>query len=403
MSTPLSVLAAELTWASDEDYPAGADPWSGTPTKVAPTTQSKETGFTPEEPMSAEQENYVLHGVCEVSKYLMDRFQNLPVLNFRPASTAVASFAHAAWDPINGHWLAASAAGTKVVRKSDDLGVTWSANEISALGGTPTCFRVAVSTVDGSAVVTTDAREVYERSSGGTWTRRSTAMPLAPDAGSFYEVVHNPISGGWIGFTAGATVLVFATSPDRAVWTSQTMTTAGVGNAQAAIAIDPVAGRVVVAQIPLPLASGNVETHTSATDGADFPVAAVVVNHGYTASVRLSLAWDARAELFVMVVCSLGVGTKVYTSPDASAWTLVETLASGHALLRVCIVGEVWATIKYSSGVAFSLDQGATWRNAQYNAEVFNHMSSSGNQFLLVGSGNVHAGLRSGPGGEVLT
>lgn len=50
-------MANEI-WASDANYPAGSDPWSGEPTKVAPTVGEIEDGHTPGVPVPAETENW---------------------------------------------------------------------------------------------------------------------------------------------------------------------------------------------------------------------------------------------------------------------------------------------------------------------------------------------------------
>jgi hypothetical protein len=50
-------MANEI-WSSDADYSAGSDPWSGTPTKAAPSLPEIAAGHTPGVPVPAEVENW---------------------------------------------------------------------------------------------------------------------------------------------------------------------------------------------------------------------------------------------------------------------------------------------------------------------------------------------------------
>lgn len=49
---------ANEPWASDANYPAGSDPWSGTPTKSAPSAGEIAAGHVPGVPDPAEVENW---------------------------------------------------------------------------------------------------------------------------------------------------------------------------------------------------------------------------------------------------------------------------------------------------------------------------------------------------------
>jgi hypothetical protein len=45
-------------WSTDTNYPAGSETWSGTPTKVAPSSGMRQSGHVPEQAPSAQIENY---------------------------------------------------------------------------------------------------------------------------------------------------------------------------------------------------------------------------------------------------------------------------------------------------------------------------------------------------------
>ena len=61
-------------WASDTNYPAGSDPWSGTATKANLTAETKARGMTPEGPFSAQQANRALHDLTEATNCRFDEY-----------------------------------------------------------------------------------------------------------------------------------------------------------------------------------------------------------------------------------------------------------------------------------------------------------------------------------------
>jgi hypothetical protein len=48
----------DATWATDANFPAGGNPWNGTPTKVAPTAGKQAEGWEPKEKPPAQIENW---------------------------------------------------------------------------------------------------------------------------------------------------------------------------------------------------------------------------------------------------------------------------------------------------------------------------------------------------------
>lgn len=58
------------TWASDTNYPAGAEPEAGTATKVAPTTGQDTIGWRPDQIPTAQEENYWKNLVYQWIQYL---------------------------------------------------------------------------------------------------------------------------------------------------------------------------------------------------------------------------------------------------------------------------------------------------------------------------------------------
>lgn len=57
-------------WSTDAAYPAGADPWSGTDTKVEPTSGVKATGAVPQVGFGAQQFNWLVDNLSNWINYL---------------------------------------------------------------------------------------------------------------------------------------------------------------------------------------------------------------------------------------------------------------------------------------------------------------------------------------------
>lgn len=60
-----------FSWATNVNHPAGSDPWSGQPNKVAPPLGQQETGFLPKEKPSAEKLNFMFHEITEGVKLIV--------------------------------------------------------------------------------------------------------------------------------------------------------------------------------------------------------------------------------------------------------------------------------------------------------------------------------------------
>jgi hypothetical protein len=212
--------------------------------------------------------------------------------------------------------------------------------------------------------------------------------------------------------------MLFASSPDRFTWTTRTLASFGVGgNALGRMAVDTTTGRVVLVNQPLPASDGKAEFSTSLVDGSDWPPTLAVVTHGFTSNVRMSLKWVAAtgtisgvvatSGLFIFTVGSTSGGSKVYISPNGSAWTLVCTLASA-TIIKVEAVGQLLLGAVWSNSMAFSLDFGATWKRTDFTMGTDNWsgaqcLAANGAQFLAIGDANVWPSLRVGRGFDALT
>lgn len=64
-------------WASDTSYPAGSDPWSGTPTRVEPDPADRAKGLVPGTRPPAQWLNWIFGGVSDWIAYLRDERDRL--------------------------------------------------------------------------------------------------------------------------------------------------------------------------------------------------------------------------------------------------------------------------------------------------------------------------------------
>lgn len=411
MSRPAAPSYLVEPFAPDTNYAAGGETWNSNATKVAPPGAAS-VGFEPNTGVAAQCLNYLhnrryVEGAAAKAKMVevFDYLGQGPALNFRVGAATVAN--HAAYNFATRSWMFAKA--TKTVEESVTAGqTTTGTNVLSALGGAANCLRVACA-ADGSAVVTTSTRDVYERSAAGTWTYRANSIPIAPEASNAYEIAYNPVTSKWLAFHAGVSSMVFASSPDRFTWTTQTLTSFAVsGNSLGRMAVDETTGRVVIVNQPLPASTGNAEFATSLSDGSDWPPTLSVVNHGFTTNVRMSLTWNKSSGLFVFTVGSTSGGSKVYTSSDGTAWTLVCTLTTA-AIVKVATLGELWLAAVWSNELAFSVDRGATWKRADFalGTDVLSGtpqcLVANGGQFLALTNANVWPSQRVGAGFSSLT
>ena len=62
-----------LDWATDTNYAAGASPWSGNPTKIAPPSGLTATGFVPSDPVAAQHMNSVIAQMRDWLAYLEEQ------------------------------------------------------------------------------------------------------------------------------------------------------------------------------------------------------------------------------------------------------------------------------------------------------------------------------------------
>jgi hypothetical protein len=73
----MSAPTDDTSWATDDDYAAGSDPWDGTATKVEPSSGRKASGFEPNQKPTAQEMNWWMHAVYLWIAYIGDFLANL--------------------------------------------------------------------------------------------------------------------------------------------------------------------------------------------------------------------------------------------------------------------------------------------------------------------------------------
>lgn len=215
-------------WASDLNYPAGAEPEAGTATKAAPTSGQATIGWRPNQIPTAQEQNYWMDLVADWIAYLdaADIAGNLKVTgnlwvtgtsqldgavtapnykyttaqtNYVPAGHAVSSYGHVLDAPTGGFWPLLTITGQLVypfaVRAGDRI----------------TAWRVYIDKISGAGTVTAQLRKfgntapgVYsETTIGGIASKATTAgveamaiSGLTEDVGITKGGYHVVVNGG---------------------------------------------------------------------------------------------------------------------------------------------------------------------------------------------------------------
>jgi hypothetical protein len=301
--------------ATDALYPAGADPWSASPTKVDPGTVAVAAGYQPNAKLPAQEYNWLLNRLGTWIDY-QDRLEaqnfGAPFEEFTSAGEKIRTdTAHnaIAFNPALKKYFVGGASAA-----DDQIPVVY-----TSVSGAPNTWD------DDSAPVRTPAGNTqtyrfvtdptgrllawiselgpgyfYLRTAGGVWSTASVNQPS-----SFVATVarYYPRSDTWlVGGAISSVPKIYSTTPSD-VWTSQTLTSATSGgitdlavSATHAVAIDDT-GEVWAA------AALGTWTYTSAASFSSRPTSVVFV----------------APEAVFWLLCEAG---HVYTSPDGVTWTL---------------------------------------------------------------------------------
>lgn len=378
------------SWATNANYPAGSDPWSAQPTKVA--HPGPLGGFVPAQGAAAEYFNYELNRIyatqtsekskiAELLNFIGQvQIQNWPYLESGDkGSPRVWCQGDADFDPIKGLWVSIaynSASGNRGY--TSPTGVTWSS--LGDFGNSNTSAAVVVDRDTGKYYATA-AGQIGDWD-GTTWTMIASGTGRILSTGKWFSS-----KAVFVGAESGPTTKI-STYTTAAGHTNRTVP----GTVTNALTWASAVGGSTMLAVPIEHAGANLVGMTT-TDGitwtaAAFPTIAAgesIQDVGYGNGVFMIAVSDS---------LDLTPDTKIYTSATGAAgsWTLVKTLTGKYVNALAC-TGSLWfaswgadSTSEYARGI-FSLDNGATWGvvegfNNRLSDNVRGRIANNGRQLL---------------------
>lgn len=356
---------AEITsvWSTDANFPAGAEPWNGTPTKVAPSAGEIAGGSKPDRRFPAAWYNWELNRNDRMLQYLdMIEVRNMgPRLTVGTGVLPTAAMANGyctAYDAYHGMLYALY--NLEMLKSNSDGAGTWS-DTTALIPGTISSGRgLAFNPTTGTGYMlgSNQAARSNPGSASSTWT--AVAVANISDARG---IIWDPYRGRFVAFGA-----VTGTHPG--IWTltdvaatQRTLTgAAGFSFPIYQLAAGP---------------NGLVAIHGTNTDFRVWTSPdgdTWTVNNPGIAAGSYWLDYDDGRDEFVLLS-----GGGVSTSPDGITWSYVGGVAVGSKLLNsptgICCFGGIWVVPGKTSivgeplttGLFYSRDRGTTWELGRHS------------------------------------
>jgi hypothetical protein len=354
-------------WATDALYPAGANPWNATPTKVTPSAGKLAEGWEPSEKPPAQFQNYWQNLIFSFLEYL----DGLDVLTWpepgaqegaiATGGNTAGDLAWAPWHP--ARWLY-HANNEDIVRLSANGGYTWTADY--TIGGGAViqgmAQRKGSGATDGSTAAIYEvggAGRVALTGIGDAWNNAAVtgSLNLRKVIGDDYLNVY--WAGGQI---AGPNPAIFRIADDNGgpTITIGTRHPPAVGN----VLVDTLAAG------PVYKIAGTLDTIYRWQDSDTASVAITYPDPGATEIADL-LYLKADGQ-FMFLACNTGVAdSRIYTSVDGATGTWVRRDVVGDVIRTseivhgsACVRGSIVACVVVRDGfrwLAYSRDLGANW------------------------------------------
>jgi hypothetical protein len=392
-------LTRPSDWATDANYAAGAEPWSGEPTKVEPSAGRKQTGHIPSEILPADWLNYLIADRGEKIEIVQTHFEatcDAFGLTITDANTDALA------EVINARALALALSNTEVlapnfagktatavhvfgaliiagfsdgaIYTSADNGATWSAQTSN------TTKKINAFADNGTIVVAVcDDREIVTSTDGVTWTARTsnaTGATIDIDCVVWDSTNALFIAAGDIDPTYG----YIGTSPDGTTWTKQTAHHTGTAVGFARIA----AGGGKACAI-----SQGAGTYVSfSTNGTTWGAAvdpSGIITHRDVLHVG--------GGVFAILGSGLSNALSATTS-DGAVFTLGTAAPSSSSGFGkgIAIDGALWGA---SSGYLYRSFNGLAWKRVAFRDASVGELSAFGLGRLWVVTGEVDQLVRS--------
>lgn len=391
MARPSGPSYTVPNWATTTNYPAGPDPWAGTPTKVlhpGPTG-----GFVPSQGGAAQHVNYNFNNAFATDQAAKTYFDT--ILDFVGQST-VQSFIRSSitdlvsqrlafcpvWNPIGREWVASSSEDTgpgdvSVMVRSFDGGLSWNRTDPIS---TPTKIprALAMNPATGTCAALSNTAEAFWGlpSNAHTWTAALSTGLTANAASVFTSLTYVPFLSGVGGFIA---IGYDATGAATKAIVTDGITLAGV---QAGVVPAGIlstcrywqADTSPTKYIAVPFDVLNVQDYIVCNGPGGTFTTGTFPGGMIGASERVrDIHYNPTLSLWMAVV---GNGTsftfRVYTSPDGVTWTLRGSPASTNLeAFSLRSSGTLWVIFgrRRVTGIEpgvpcvfYSTNEGVTWR-----------------------------------------
>lgn len=370
-------LTPPPTWATDANYDAGSDAWSGLPTKRAPSVGEQAKGKIPGQFFFAQVMNYLLNLYSAVMQVFVNHTEDSAAqfglvatdeyttvladsINVRAASLALAN-----WTLLTPNFGGATAksiayievgsAGGPVrlvvgctsgaVYTSDDYGSTWTSRtsnttkSINAWAYDSSQNVLVGVCADAEIITTTDGITYTARASGAAGTPDLLDVCWSSGHGLFIAVGEVDPTNAYVG-----------TSPTGATWTKRTFSVTGSNaNLVSVAASDNVTSRVVAVSATRAFLS---------TNGTSF-----------AAGVDISGIQDHERVVFLdnhdsqfLILGTDGTNSRSASSPDGITWNVGSNFGVGSTV-TAGLVAVPFAILGSSlPGACAFTTQGPTWR-----------------------------------------
>lgn len=386
-------------WATAEAlYPSSGNPWSTQPVSVAPVGDI----FTPNTKPGAQTLNFMFNAIGKDLVTMRNMSLGAALENWHAPVTASGLLASAswtviAWDDAHQMWVGGISDGTsngRVLTSTDGI-TTWTSR--STVLVSPCALASNASTI-----------VAYDAGSGGTGANAVTKITSAgntvtavPDlqnrnigtawwsaADSIYYLYVAHTTGG-----AGITVGTLISTPNGTTLTQLSVPTGWGANASTLTGFDHAQSPSFALVVFESFATGN-SLVAKVAAGVMTNVTPAIVSAQFITGV----AYDAVNALWLLQAHD-GTNSHVYSSSDASTWTLRSTFAGLRAEQGITAAGGAWVTLlpsqtPFETGAGggrpwISMDQGATWTPTTAKIEVLNVASllrSGGNRVAHMSS-----------------
>jgi len=353
-------MMAYFRWSLTQNYPAGANPWNGTATKVLPGY----TFFTPGVAPSAQEFDYAFNAFGETDVLLGSISVNQwtpiqPVGTMSSGSSTTLDMM--AWDPNNTFWVSASHSSGEYSVSMDD-GVIWV--DIGVLPGQAAGIG-PMPNGTGSIISFAGTVNIQFADYQGTVTDTGTHLGISnvdggvtfghPASGKVVGILDDSVNENAHAFSAvGATVTDLTASLPTQWATATNLSHTSYWTSAPGPANDQLVafGATTVSTDHSSLL--HVTWNGSAFSFANISASNANLTHILSHTAILGVAYNASANLWGLMAFD-GTNSQLWTSPDLTTWTGMAT--AGGAVGGLAAVGPYWVTT-----ISYTISGAPRWR-----------------------------------------